>query len=163
MDTVKKITTCEDVVLITLRNSPADMKFIAKVFKMIAEKGINVDMISQTAPLGGRINLSFTVSGEDLGGVLELFAVLRNEIPDLKTDVSAGNCKISIYGEPMRDFPGVAAAVFDVIAGINVDIRIITTSEVDISILVPKSDFETAFEKLSSAFKLDDSPKFINA
>lgn len=154
MDTVNKITTCEDVVLITLRNSPADMKFIAKVFKMIAGKGINVDMISQTAPLGGRINLSFTVSGEDLGVVLELFAVLRNEIPDLKTDVSAGNCKISIYGEPMRDIPGVAASVFEVIADISADIRLITTSEVDISILIPKSDFENTYEKLTDAFNI---------
>jgi aspartokinase len=130
------------------------MKFIADVFKTIASKGINVDMISQTAPLGGRINLSFSVLGEDLGGMLELFAVLRNDNPELKSDISSGNCKISIYGETMRDLPGVAAGTFDIIAGLGVDVRLITTSEIDISILVPKSDFETVYEGLTKAFSL---------
>lgn len=154
MSTITKITTCDDVALITLRNSPADMKFIADVFKTIAGKGINVDMISQTAPLGGRINLSFSVSGEDLGGILELFAVLRNDNPELKSDISSGNCKISIYGEAMRDISGVAAGTFDIIAGLGVDVRLITTSEIDISILIPKSDFETVYDGLKKSFCL---------
>lgn len=155
MSTITKISTCEDVALVTLRNSPADMKFIAKVFNMIAVRGINVDMISQTAPLGGRISLSFTVSGEDIGAVLELFAELREENPELKSDISAGNSKISIYGEAMRDMPGVAAGTFDIIAKLGVDVRLITTSEIDISILVPKSDFETACEGFSKAYGLN--------
>lgn len=154
MNTVTKITTCEDVALITLRNSPADMQFIAKVFNLIADKGINVDMISQTAPLGGHINLSFSINGDDLGGVLKIFADLRNEIPELKSDISAGNCKISIYGELMSDLPGVAASTFDVIAALSADIRLITTSEVDISILVPKADFDTVYEALAKANNL---------
>jgi aspartate kinase len=151
---VTKITTCDDVALITLRNSPAEMSFISKVFMMIAEKGINVDMISQTAPLGGRINLSFTVSSENLGGILELFAVLRNEIPELKSDISDGNCKISIFGELMREIPGVAAKTFDTISALGADVRLITTSEVDISILIPKSDFETVLDGLTKSFNI---------
>ncbi|CDZ24204.1 amino acid-binding ACT protein [[Clostridium] cellulosi] len=154
MGTVTKISTLEDVALITLRNSPADIKFIAGVFKMIAGRGVNVDMISQTAPQGGRISLSFTVSGDDLGNILELFAVLRNNNPELKSDISSGNCKISIYGDEMRSIPGVAAEAFDAIAKLGVDVRLITTSEVDISILVPKADFETAYEGLLKAFDL---------
>lgn len=154
MSTITKISTCEDVALITLRNSPADMNFITKVFKMISQRGINVDMISQTAPLGGSINLSFTVCGEDLGGILELFAVLRGENPELKSDISAGNCKISIYGESMRDIPGVAAGTFEIIAGLGVDVRLITTSEIDISILVPKSDFDAVYEGFVKSFSI---------
>lgn len=154
MSSITKISTCEDVALITLRNSPADMTFISKVFKMISQRGINVDMISQTAPIGGRINLSFTISGEDLGSILELFAVLRSENPELKSDISTGNCKISIYGESMRDTPGVAASTFEIVAGLNVDVRLITTSEIDISILVPKSDFETACDGFTKAFNI---------
>jgi len=152
MSAITKISTCDDVALITLRNSPSDMKFMSKVFKIISQRGINVDMISQTAPLGGRINLSFTVSGEDLGSVLELFAVLRSENPELKTDISSGNCKISIYGEAMRDMPGIAANTFDIIAGLGIDVRLITTSEIDISILVPKSDFDAVYDRFTKAF-----------
>jgi aspartokinase len=154
MSTITKMSTCDDIALITLRNSPADMKFIAKLFKMISQRGINVDMISQTAPLGGRINLSFTISGEDLGGILELFSVLRAENPELKSDISAGNCKISIYGESMRDMPGVAADTFDIIAGLGIDIRLITTSEIDISILVPKADFDAVYSGFVKAFNI---------
>jgi aspartokinase len=152
MSTITKISTCDDVALITLRNSPADIGFITKVFKMISQRGINVDMISQTAPLGGRISLSFTVCGDDLGGVLELLAALREENPELKSDISSGNCKISIYSEAMRDMPGVAAGTFDIIAGLRIDVRLITTSEIDISILVPKSDFDTAIDGFTKAF-----------
>jgi aspartokinase len=155
MNAITKISTSDDVALITLRNSPADMGFIAKVFKMISQHGINVDMISQTAPLGGRINLSFTVCGDDLGSLLELFAALRAENPELKSDISSGNSKISIYGESMREMPGVAAGTFEVIAGLGVDVRLITTSEIDISILVPKADFDAAYDGFVKAFNLN--------
>lgn len=154
MKNVTDITVREDVALVTLKNSPADMSFISKVFKLISKNSVNVDMISQTAPIGGRINLSFSINGADIGKVLELFAQLRDENPELKTDISAGNCKISIFGEGMRNSPGVAADTFEIIAKLGVDIRLITTSEVDISILVPKSDFETAHEGLIKFYSL---------
>lgn len=154
MSTITKLTTCDDVALITLRNSPADMRFIAKVFKTISQRAINVDMISQTAPQGGRISLSFSVPGNEMGSVLELLAVLREDNPELKSDISTGNCKISIYGEAMRELPGVAAGAFDIIAGLSIDVRLITTSEIDISLLVPKSDFEAALDAFKNAYQV---------
>lgn len=154
MNNVTNISVREDVALITLRNSPAAMTYISKVFKMISDSGVNVDMISQTAPVGGSTNLSFSINGDDVGKVLELFAKLRSEKPELKTDISAGNCKISVFGEAMRNIPGVAAKTFDIIADLGIDVRLITTSEVDISILVPKADFETAHEALLKAYSL---------
>ena len=154
MDSVKKISICEDVALVTLKNSPSEMKFISHVFETIAQKGINVDMISQTAPAGKKINISFTVSDDELGKMMELFAAIRSEYPDVKYDVSAGNCKISLYGESMRIMPGVAADVFDTIADLNVDIGIITTSEIDISILVSKANFDTALEAFQRKYHL---------
>lgn len=154
MSTITKLTTCDDVALVTLRNSPADMRFIAKVFKIIAQRAINVDMISQTAPQGGRISLSFSVPGSEMGSVLELLAVLREDNPELKSDISTGNCKISIYGEAMRELPGIAANAFEIIAGLSIDVRLITTSEIDISLLVPKSDFESVCDAFKVAYQL---------
>ncbi|HEX3027622.1 MAG TPA: amino acid-binding protein [Clostridia bacterium] len=152
MDSISKITVTEDVALITLRNSPADMKFVANAFDLIAQKSINVDMISQTAPLSERINLSFTISEEDLGAVIELLATLRADNPDIKSDISGSNCKISLYGEPMRFTPGVAAQVFDTIASLNLDVRIITTSEIDISILIPQAEYNLAEDAFAKVF-----------
>lgn len=151
-DAIKKITACEDVALVTLRNSPSDMKFVTQVFDTIAQKGINVDMISQTAPIGGKISLSFTICEEDLGAVIELLASLHGGNPGIKSDISGGNCKISLYGEPMRFTPGVAALVFDTIAALNIDVRIITTSEIDISILVPNAEIHLAMEAFEKEF-----------
>ena len=146
MNTIKKITFTEDIALITFRNSPSNVKFMAHVFDIIASKGINVDMISQTAPIGEKINLSFTIADGDLGNLLELFVPLRAEFPFIKYDISSGNCKISLYEENMKSIPGIAAKVFDTIAELNIDIRIITTSEVDISILIPISEINKAKE-----------------
>lgn len=150
MSAIQKLTVAEDVALVTFRNSPADMKFVSNVFDRIAKKGINVDMISQTAPISDRISLSFTISEDDLGALMEIFALFRVDYPQIKYDITGGNCKISLYGEPMRFTPGVAAEVFDLIAGLNTDVRIITTSEIDISILIPQAEFpdtSAMFEK----------------
>lgn len=154
MQTITNISVREDVALITLRNCPVNMTFIAKVFKMISDSDVNVDMITQSAPLEGSTSVSFSINGNDMGKVLELFAVLRNEYPELKSDISAGNCKISVFGEAMRDIPGVAAKTFDIISKLNVDLRLITTSEVDISVLIPKADFDTTHEALVKAYSL---------
>ena len=143
------LTVTESVSLITLHKSPADIHFISFVFSLIADVGINVDMISQTAQLGGEISISFTINDEDLAKVLSLSAKLRADYPKVKLVVSNGNAKISLYGEEMRDIPGIAAKAFKSIATVNADVRLITTSEVDISILVTQSDLQTVLDVLN--------------
>ncbi len=154
MDVITTITATEDVALVTLRRSPADIRFIAHVFSEIAKRGVNVDMISQTTPVEDRINLSFTVPDSRLDAILDVCAALRKETPELKTDISSGNCKLSLSGDAMRSLPGVASKVFDTLADSGADIRIITTSEVDISILITKAEYETVRDRLESAYSL---------
>lgn len=152
MNTVQNISVLEDVTLISLQDSPADITLIANVFNMISDAGIDVDMISQTPPSGKYSALSFTVNDEDFGKVLEINAKLRELNPGLKLNVSSGNCKISVMGEEMRGTPGVAAKVFKAVSEANVDIRMITTSEIDISMLMAKPDAETAVKVIEKAF-----------
>lgn len=152
MEDITTITVTEDVTLVTLRSSPADIRFISHVFLEIAKKGVNVDMISQTTPVGSITSLSFTVSDEQIGEILEVCALLRRETPQIKTDIHSGNCKISFSGEVMRTKPGVAAHVFDALAEIGTDIRMITTSEVDISILIPQTEYPDVRERLEKLF-----------
>jgi aspartokinase len=148
MKGIERITVTESVALITLHKSPADIHFISSVFGLISEAGINVDMISQTAPLGGEISISFTINDYDLTKVLSLSAKIRLGNPNVKLVVSDGNAKISLYGEEMRDNPGIASQAFKLIATVNADVRLITTSEVDISILVARSDLETVLDMI---------------
>lgn len=151
MSTNKKITVCEDVTLISLNDTPADIGLISKIFKMIAESEIDVDMISQFPPNGAHSGLSFTVSDGDFAKILAITAKLRDLNTGMKFNVSSGNCKISVFDLQMKGTPGVAAKVFEAAASVNSDIRMITTSETDISLLVVKADLENTVSAIEKA------------
>ena len=153
MNTIEKITVFEDVTLISLNDSPANIKLIAEIFDMISQADIDVDMISQTPPNGSHSSLSFTVGDDDFGRILEIAAELRRLNPELKINVSSGNCKISVFGESMKGKPGVASKVFSAAASINSDIRMITTSETDISLLVAKVDVDNTVKVIEKVFE----------
>lgn len=152
MKTIQSITVVEDVTLISLQDSPADIHMISDIFAMISEAGIDVDMISQTPPHRNIPDLSFTISGEDMGRILEISSRLRALNPNLKLSISNGYCKISVFGEGMRGCPGIAGNVFAAVAEAKAEIGMITTSEVDISILVTKADLENTLAALEKAF-----------
>lgn len=152
MLTVPSITTSSDITLITLQNCPSDLSFIADVFRRIADCGVDVDMISLAPTQGAYTAVSFTISDNALGKVLAFTSELH-EKSNIKTIVSSGNCKISVYDQGMKNSPGVAAKVFAAAAAAGTDIRIITTSEVDISLLVTAADFNDALRALESGIK----------
>ncbi|MBQ8135764.1 MAG: hypothetical protein IJ192_15415 [Clostridia bacterium] len=141
-----EITVYEDVTLITLQNIPADISFIAEVFDKIAGMGVDVDMISLSPVQGERTSLSFTIKDEDLVKILSYTSKLDDG--SVKSIVSSGNCKISVNDDAMENCPGVAAKVFALAAQAKTEIRLITTSESQISLLVTKSDFDSAYAKI---------------
>ena len=145
-----EITVREDVTLISMHDSPADIGTVADVFQKIADAGINVDMISQTPPNGQHSSLSFTVDGDEFGGILRVCAEMREKNPDLKISVSSGNCKISVYDAQMNEEAGYAAKVLAAAASVRSDIRMVTTSECDISILVVHADLENTVQAIRS-------------
>ncbi len=145
-DIIRSITLNEDVTLVSVYNVPSDTGLLASYFSDIAGRGVNVDMISQTAPLGGNISYSFTVPDNQLVRVLELSAKYNALTPDRRLEISSGNCKLSFFGEDMKTTPGVAAKVFSVFAQAGMELKLITTSEIDISVLVDKSIAEQCVE-----------------
>lgn len=144
------VSVREDITLISLLDSPANIDVISDVFEKIAEAGIDVDMISQTPQGGQHSSLSFTVGGEDFGGILKVCAELREKNPDLKISVSSGNCKISVFSEEMNGTPGIAAMIFKAAASVNSDIRMVTTSECDLSLLIVKADLENTLNAINN-------------
>lgn len=152
MNAVDKISVTENITLISLNDSPADFKIVAQIFDMLSKAGIDVDMISQNPPQGKTQNLSFTVQDEDLVKVFETASKLRELHPELKLAISSGNTKISVFDEEMRNCPGVAAKLFTAIAETDAEIRMITTSEVDISVLVYSHDGDSVYTALKSEF-----------
>ena len=122
-----------------------------KIFENIASLEINVDMISLTPPQGSNIDLSFTISDDDLGKLLAYNAERRSKgESSIQPVVSSGNCQISVCDKAMETTPGMAAKVFRAAAKASADIRIITTSEVQITLLVTQADFDAVYEEIKS-------------
>lgn len=141
MSSKPSITVDEDVTLVEFKNIRYNLDFLASMFDEIGQRGINVDMISLSPSQGALTGVSFTIGDDDLSGILEYIAEIKKNT-EIKSTACSGNCKISIFDESMEDSPGFAAKIFRSIASTNIDLRLVTTSEVEISVLV-----DTASEK----------------
>lgn len=144
------VSTVRNITLVTLQGSPATTAFMAQVFDRIAALDINIDMISMPPNHGSSPGLSFTIADDDLIEVLALAKALKSEA-GIKVIVSSVNNKISVYDPQMKNTPGVAARVFSAIASSDADIRLITTSETEISFLVTEADYDTVLAAISAA------------
>ncbi|MFQ8638837.1 MAG: ACT domain-containing protein [Acutalibacteraceae bacterium] len=145
-----QISTVSGITLVTLQGSPATTTFMADVFERISALKVNIDMISMPPNHGANAGLSFTISDQDLIDVLALMNTLKTET-GIKVIVSSVNHKISVYDPQMKNTPSMAARVFSAIASSDADIRLITTSEVEISFLVTEADYDTVLEAIENA------------
>lgn len=144
------VSTVDNITLITLQGFPASAESIAKIFDAISNYDINIDMISMAPTHGALTGLSFTISDNDLIDILSFISALKKET-NVNAIVSSVNHKISVYDPVMKNTPGIAAKVFDAIRGTDADIRLITTSEVEISLLVTEADFDTVYNAIVKA------------
>lgn len=151
MNSTASIATLDNVTLVTLQDFPGNAKSISQIFDDIAKLGINIDMISMSPAPGLYTGLSFTISDEKLSEMLVYTAEIKKKL-NLSVIVSSSNYKLSVYDEAMRHTPGVAAKVFKAINNTDADIRLITTSEVEISLLVSEADFDNVYTEIKSAF-----------
>jgi aspartokinase len=146
-----KVSMEEDITLIVLQDCPPELNFVADVFQKIGQLGVDVDMISLAPSQGSNTSVSFTIADADLDKILSFTSELRDKVC-VKAIVSSGNCKISVYDPNMVNAPGLAAQVFAAAASVDCDIRLITTSEVDISLLVTAADAPETVKALESKF-----------
>ena len=151
MKMINEIAITDDVTIITVDNLPNTAAAIAAVFERLSAERMNVDMICKLPALGGNTAVSFTVPDSEFSGAAKIISELKQEIPGVNVYANSGNAKIMVSGEGMRTAHGVAAKVFCVFAEKNIEIKLITTSEIDISILVNHSDVDAAFEALKAA------------
>ncbi len=151
---VTDLTVTYNVALVTVDNLPNDMKLISDIFNSIAKQKINVDLINQAPPYRGSINISFSIPADDIASVICTLNSYKSVIPNLHIEVDADNTKLSVYGEGMKNLPGVAAKLFTVLADNGIEIKLITTSEVDISYLIYEKDVDKAMEAVKKEFKI---------
>jgi aspartate kinase len=140
---------------VTLIGVPDEPGAAARIFEALADANVNVDMIDQNVPTsaGGKAEISFTVPHEDLRLATSALEVMGDSVCErMVTQREMG--KVSIVGAGMRSHPGVAAKVFSVLAGEDINIEMISTSPIKISCVIARDHVEGAVRALHCAFEL---------
>ncbi len=127
----------------------------AMIFGALADQGINVDMIVQTSTKDGEAtDITFTVLKSDLLNVKDIIKNLKSTIKFSNMVEDSKVSKVSVVGSGMRTKPGVAKTMFETLADNNINIQVISTSEIKISVLISSDYTELAIRTLHDAFGL---------
>lgn len=149
---VTSVTHDPATVIFKLQPIPKGTQFIADLFSLLSDKGVSVDIISQSQ-LDGGDRLAFSVTSEDAPlaqTVLQGFLEKSIQVQTLN-DVA----KISVVGVGMRNHPGVAARFFKTLAKHSIDVALVTTSEIKISAIIAREKLKEAATALHSEFEMD--------
>lgn len=148
---VTGLSVCDDILMVTVSHILYNLDHVATLFEKLAIENVNVDMISQTAPVDGYINVSFTAPKDDLFIIEKVMRDLEG-----KVEISIENeiTKISVVGIGMRNQSGVSGRLFRILADNEISFRQVTTSEISISYTIDKKDKEKAVRALSNELNL---------
>ncbi len=138
---------------VTVREVSDRPGIAAEIFTKLADEQINVDMIIQNASSDGRTNLGFTVPQSQLNQAKAVIEAFDHDIGGMDLDDSV--CKVSVVGVGMKSHAGVAAAAFSALAAENINIEMISTSEIKVSMIVAEKYAELAVRTLHSVYNLD--------
>ena len=141
---------------ITLSDIPDQPGQAAKIFGALAEFSINVDMIVQSSSINhGSTDMTFTIPETDLLMAEKVIKKIRGDIGFKKFTSETNDVKISIVGNAMRSQSGIAKTMFQTLAKNLINIQVISTSEIKISVLISSEYYELAMRSLHLAFDLD--------
>jgi aspartate kinase len=140
---------------LTVTGVPDRPGIAARLFRGLADRSVNVDMIEQNVSIHGTTDISFTVPHQDLDVALEVATTLKPEIG--ATDVLADRdvATVSLIGAGMKTHPGVSATMFETLAQNGINIEMISTSAIRITCVVREELVEKAVSVLHDAFKLE--------
>ncbi|MFD1773093.1 aspartate kinase [Paenibacillus rhizophilus] len=128
---------------------------LARVFGKLADEGINVDIIVQSGVQNGEADFSFTISLDEMERAKEVIRQIREELPYREVTSEDNLVKISIVGAGMVSHPGVAAQMFEVISGLGISIKMVSTSEIKVSCVVESGKLKEVIQALHTAYGLD--------
>jgi aspartate kinase len=148
---------------VTVNRVPDRPGVAASLFGSLAQAGINVDMIVQNVSHDGRTDISFTVPRANLVEAERISKQVAGEIGAESADVDPDIAKVSVVGAGMKSHPGVAAKVFETLAGAGINIEMISTSTIRISCVVRAEQIEEAVRALHAAFEPPTSYEEVGA
>ena len=144
-------TDAARVAVVGLKDEPG---IAFKLFNNLAKKGINIDMILQSIGHNGKKDISFTCTNEDAD---EAKAILTDAMDFESIDVRKDVAKVSIVGAGMQSSAGVAAKMFEALYDANINIHMISTSEIRITVLINEKNTERAMNAIHDAFDLGNA------
>ncbi len=145
---------------VTVLGVPDKPGVSAALFEPLAEANVNVDMIVQNTSTDGTTDISFTMPMADLAQSESIVQRVAEEIGATKVTHDDDIAKVSLVGAGMKSSPGIAAKMFRVLADNDVNIQMISTSTIRVSIIIPANQMELAARALHTAFGLDSGSDY---
>lgn len=141
-------------IMITIRDIPFHTNLTSQFFCQFAQNSINIDMISQSAPINDLINISFSAPSDDLNEAQEILSDFKVKNPGIGVIINEKISKLSVVGIGMRSQSGVAAQFFQLLTDNAIQMLMITTSEIRISCIIHEKDQKRAVKATAKAFNL---------
>ena len=142
---------------LVIRRVPDKPGVAARIFTALADENINIDMIVQNVSEDGTTDISFTLPITDGRKALEILESLRSDVGMEAVTLDEQVGKVSLVGAGMKTHPGVAARMFQALSDAGVNIEMISTSTIRVSVVVRQEDVETAVRAVHEAFGLSEA------
>ncbi|MCF2670009.1 MAG: aspartate kinase [Butyricicoccus sp.] len=146
---VARDNNCARVAIINLPDEPG---VAFKVFSLLAKHKVNIDIILQSVGQKNKKSITFTIQQDKAEEVGKILAANKEQLGFEDVSINTGVAKVSIVGAGMASNPGVAAKMFEALAGAGINIRMISTSEIKISVLINEEDSEKAVKAIHEKF-----------
>ena len=141
---------------LTIHGVPDEPGVAARIFTTLAEANINIDMIVQNVSDDGITDISFTLPRGETRHAQDVLGTLAADIGAKGVDIDESIAKVSLVGAGMKTHPGIAARMFAALSEAGVNIEMISTSTIRVSVVIDAADVETAVRAIHDAFDLAD-------
>ncbi|GIN86812.1 aspartokinase 2 [Heyndrickxia sporothermodurans] len=152
---VRGVAFEEDITRITIFELENGLQNLSSIFTTLAARNINVDIIIQNQTVGENTYLSFSIKNDDLRETIDILEHYQTTLGFKHFEYESGLAKVSIIGSGMISNPGVAAKMFEVLAQNNIQIKMVSTSEIKVSTVINQSQMLDAAKILHAEFELD--------
>lgn len=152
---LRGVSVEKDQAKVTLAKVPDKPGEAARIFVALADAEINVDMIVQNVSEDGTTDITFTIPKDDLGKTRNVLDPILSDLGIAGVDAQDGVCKLSVVGIGMRSHSGVAATLFKALSAAGVNIQMISTSEIKISVVIDQDVMPKAAQAAHDAFGLE--------
>ena len=151
---VSAVTSDKDQAKVSMLGVPDKPGIAARIFQAVADAHISIDMVIQTTNPTGTADISFTVAEKDLQATIKIIEELKSEIGFASINPDKNIAQVSLVGIGMKSHVGIAARMFQALADADINIQMISSSEITISCVIDESETERAVHTIHDRFEL---------